>query len=81
MRRLGADLMSDLNANSEVRRMRFKHDELTVQCIIPKASKPVIDEIDGALAEHYGLSAIVRNLLINYDIKYRMGQNGEGDHE
>jgi hypothetical protein len=56
--------------------MRFAHDELTVQCIIPKASKPIIDKIDEALAEHYGFSPIERDFLINYDIKYRMGQNG-----
>jgi hypothetical protein len=77
MQRLGARLMSDLMANSEVRRMRFAHDELTVQCIIPKASKPIIDQIDEALAEHYGFSRIERDFLVNYEIKYRMGQNGE----
>lgn len=81
MQRLGTNLMSDLNANSEVRKMRFKHDELTVQCIIPKASKPIIDQIDGALAEHYGFTTVELDYLINYDIKYRMGLDGEEEDE
>ena len=39
------------------------------------ASKPVIDEIDRALARHYGLTAEELDFIINYDIKYRMGGN------
>jgi len=55
--------------------MRYKHDTLTVQCIIPKNSKPIIDEIDNVLAKHYGFTDEELDFIINYDIKYRMGRD------
>lgn len=36
-------------------------------------SKQIIDEIDRALARHYGLSDEELDFIINYDVKYRMG--------
>ena len=42
-------------------------------------SKNVIDEIDRALAPHYGLRDEELDFIINYDIKYRM--SGESDEE
>ncbi|MEB2342945.1 MAG: Eco57I restriction-modification methylase domain-containing protein [Flavobacteriia bacterium] len=41
-------------------------------------SKPILDEIDALLAKHYGLSAEELDFVINYDIKYRMGDALEG---
>jgi len=77
---LSERLMADLLANSIERHMRFSHDTLTVQCIIPKLSKAIIDEIDKALAEHYGFTDEELDFIINYDIKYRMGQD-DGEQE
>ena len=68
--------MQDLKDNSVQKRMTFKHDTLTVQCIIPKASKPIIDKIDRALAQHFGFTDEELDFIINYDIKYRMGIDG-----
>lgn len=77
---LASTLMRDLQENSERRSMRFKHDSLTVQCIIPKLSKPVIDEIDSVVASYYGFSDDELDFIINYDIKYRMGgSDDDGD--
>ena len=39
----------------------------------PKKSKPIIDEIDKLLAKHYGFTEEELDFIINYDIKYRMG--------
>lgn len=39
----------------------------------PKLSKPIIDEIDKLLAKHYGFTEEELDFIINYDIKYRMG--------
>ena len=39
----------------------------------PKLSKPIIDEIDKMLAGHYGFTEEELDFIINYDIKYRMG--------
>ena len=47
-----------------------------------KKSKPIIDEIDTVLAEHYGFTEEELDFIINYDIKYRMGKeldNGEDE--
>ena len=38
-----------------------------------KLSKPIIDEIDKVLAVHYGFTDEELDFIINYDIKYRMG--------
>jgi hypothetical protein len=46
----------------------------------PKKSKPIIDEIDRILAQHYGFTDEELDFIINYDIKYRMGKDdGGGD--
>jgi hypothetical protein len=60
--------------------MKFKHDILTVQCIFPKYSKLIIDEIDSVLAKHYGFTDEELDFIINYDIKYRMGLAGKGEY-
>ena len=39
-----------------------------------KLSKPIIDEIDKVLAKHYGFTEEELDFIINYDIKYRMGE-------
>lgn len=67
------ELMVDLKNNSEERMMKFKHDTLTVQCIMPKASKKIVDRIDTFLADYYELSLEELDFINNYDIKYRMG--------
>jgi hypothetical protein len=42
-------------------------------------SKPIIDEIDKVLDQHYGFTEEELDYIINYDIKYRMGRDAEGD--
>lgn len=76
---LAKRLMDDIRAHSEIRKMRFKHDTLTVQCILPKYSKAIIDEIDELLAKHYGFTEEELDFIVNYDIKYRMGDELAAD--
>jgi len=45
----------------------------------PRFSKSIIDEIDTVLAQHYGFTEEELDFIINYDIKYRMGKEIEGD--
>ncbi len=61
--------------------MTYSHDTLTVQCIVPKFSKPIIDDIDSVLSRHYGFTEEELDFIINYDIKYRMGRSAEGEEE
>ena len=70
---LAKRLSADCEKNSFERKMTYSHDTLTVQCIVPKFCKHIIDEIDRVLARHYGLTEEELDFIINYDIKYRMG--------
>ena len=55
---------------------RVEYDEFYM-----KLSKPIIDEIDKALAEHYGFTEEELDFIINYDIKYRMGNELNAEEE
>jgi len=77
---LARSLSESLQQNSETREMRFKDDVLKVQCIIPRHSKPILDEIDTVLAGHYGFTPEELDFIINYDIKYRLGR-GAGEED
>jgi hypothetical protein len=55
---------------------RVEYDEY-----YPKLSKPIIDEIDRVLAQHYGFTDEELDYIINYDIKYRMGRAGTADED
>ena len=46
----------------------------------PKTAKALFDEVDRVLAEHYKLTSQELDFILNYDIKYRMGQDG-GEEE
>jgi hypothetical protein len=39
----------------------------------PKKSKSIFDEIDNLLSKYYGFTDEELDIIINYDIKYRMG--------
>jgi hypothetical protein len=71
-------LMKDYQANSFIRvRQDCEFQEFRVSM-----SKFLIDEIDRALAAHYGFTDEELDFIINYDIKYRMGSaeaEGDGD--
>jgi hypothetical protein len=77
--RLVRRLMEDMEERSELRQMHYKRLGLTlrIQCFYPKLSKPIIDSIDEVLAGHYGFSDDELDLLVNYEIKYRLGQATE----
>ena len=74
-------LMQDFCNNSKLIEMQYeKFGKMTIQCIYPKYSKPIIDEIDRVLAQHYGFTDEELDFIINYDIKYRMGRDS-GEEE
>ena len=75
---LGVELLNDLQKNSVVRKRKRKdgtvQDEVNFKV---GKSKDIIDRIDVAMAGFYGLSDEQLDYIINYDIKYRMGQGME----
>ena len=48
-------------------------DNIEIESFRFNKSKPIIDEIDKVLAKHYGFTEEELDFIINYDIKYRMG--------
>jgi len=80
--RLASDLMQDLKRNSRTLEMSYTDlGVLKIQCIYPRLSKPIIDEIDALLAQHYGFTEEELDFIVNYDIKYRMGPETESEDE
>ncbi len=73
-------LMIDLRRHSQ-RKVRIQgSDKVEYDEFYPSPSKPIMDQIDRVLAKHYGFTDEELDFIINYDIKYRMGQeSGEGD--
>ena len=51
---------------------------LLIDSIDSKRCKPILDEIDNVLARHYGFTDEELDFIINYDIKYRVGQDSDG---
>lgn len=58
---------------------QWRKSGLLIDSVNSKPCKPIIDEIDHMLAQHYGFTDEELDFIINYDIKYRMGR--EEDEE
>jgi hypothetical protein len=70
--------MNDLKRKSSRKSAYYKSTgKVEYDEFYPKLSKPIIDEIDKVLAEHYGFTEEELDFIINYDIKYRMGKELE----
>ncbi|WIG60148.1 MAG: Putative type IIS restriction /modification enzyme, N-terminal half [Ktedonobacterales bacterium] len=79
---LSIQVMKDFASNSKSLTNNYgKFGVLTIQTFQPRLSKPIIDEIDRVLARHYGFTEEELDFIINYDIKYRMGQEAAGEEE
>ena len=75
--KLGRELGIRMDATAE--RARAQHSQtgaIEYEKFRPRACKPIIDQIDTLLAEHYGFTEEELDFIINYDIKYRMGLSG-----
>lgn len=80
---LGTQLMSSFESNKEIKSqfIKTKQVETTFETFNPVKSKAIIDEIDKVLAEHYGFTEEELDFIINYDIKYRMGDELNKEEE
>ncbi len=81
--KLGKELMLDLSSNSNRKKAFYQTTgDVEYDEFYPRLSKPIIDEIDRVLAQHYGFTDEELDFIINYDIKYRMGRDATvGDEE
>ncbi len=75
IKRAGEKLFKDYEKNKYTKDTTYKSTGRNViyDEYYPKLSKPIIDEIDKLLAKHYGFTEEELDFIINYDIKYRMG--------
>ena len=72
--RLDKQLMIDYEKYKNRKESSYKSTgKVVYDEYFPKKSKPIIDEIDKILAVHYGFTEEELDFIINYDIKYRMG--------
>jgi hypothetical protein len=80
LKKITKELMIDLQKNSNRKTAFYKATgKVEYDEYFPKKSKQIIDEIDSALAEHYGFTDEELDFIINYDIKYRMGKELESE--
>ena len=69
-----SNLMKSINANSIDKTAFYKtKGNVEYQEFYPRKSKKYIDEIDKVLTKYYGFTEEELDFIINYDIKYRMG--------
>ena len=67
--RLGKRYMCELRKSSKT----MRKSGLRIETFDYAGCKPIIDQIDSLLAEHYGFTDEELDFIINYDIKYRVG--------
>ena len=68
--------LSALGKTKEIREGKMTYEQYR-----PNQTKSLIDEIDKTLSSHYNLSVVEMDFIVNYDIKYRMGQDSAGDEQ
>ncbi|WP_036876797.1 Eco57I restriction-modification methylase domain-containing protein [Xylanibacter oryzae] len=79
---LSEKLMSDYKIKSSFKdKTSKKTGKITYQEFYPRLSKNILDNIDIKLAQHYGFTEEELDYIINYDIKYRMGDALNNEEE
>ncbi|MCF7802692.1 MAG: hypothetical protein K9N46_05490 [Candidatus Marinimicrobia bacterium] len=74
------ELMEDLRNNSNRKEANYKTTgKVVYEEYFPKYSKEIIDKFDQTIASHYDFTQQELDYLINYDIKYRMGDELNDD--
>ena len=72
--RLAEEMLSNLKDNSIfLNRNDKRAGRLRIQSFQPRLSKTVADKIDKLLSMHYGFTEEELDFILNYDIKYRLG--------
>ena len=72
---MGNELFADYERNKYTKSTHYKTtgNDVVYDEYYPKKSKSIIDRIDKVLAQHYDFTDEELDFIINYDIKYRMG--------
>lgn len=72
---LGEKLMNSFEQNKILNKqfVKSQNRDAIFESFNPQLSKSIVDEIDCVLAKHYGFTEEELDFIINYDIKYRLG--------
>ena len=70
---IGNKLKNSYKSNRVIKSRIYPSGKVFYEEYYPVKSKTIIDEIDKVLAKHYGFTEEELDFIINYDIKYRMG--------
>lgn len=81
LKKLSNQLCDDVRFNKSRRTEKKKGGDVNSDVHYINRSKHIIDEIDKVLAKHYGFTEEELDFIINYDIKYRMGDELEGSED
>ena len=79
---LGRELNKSIKSNAVEKTINTKDGSVIEYAeFFVSESKGIIDKIDRRIAAQFGFSVPESDFIINFDIKYRMGQDGncEGD--
>lgn len=76
------ELEDDLDSNKKISIITRSNGERNSSFAYQKKlSKSILDKIDIMMAKHYGFTEEELDFIINYDIKYRMGDELNNDEE
>jgi hypothetical protein len=65
-------LMKDMRKHGNRKKCNYRNTgEVVYDEFFPRLSKTLIDDIDGILAKHYGISSVELDYIVNYDAKFR----------
>jgi len=79
---IAAELMEDYKRNSlRKEKTSARTGRITYEEYYPRLSKSFLDRVDVVLAKYVGLTEEELDHVINYDIKYRMGDELEGGED
>ena len=79
---LSKRLHADQQKNSRFRvRQQRQTGEVRLQSFLPALSKGIVNKIDVVIGRHLGLTSEEVDFIVNYDVKYRVGADGETDDE
>ncbi len=73
---LGRALAERLQATATLCTRRYPSGLIEYEVYHPARAKTLLNEVDCVLAEHYGFTDEEFDFIVNYEVKYRMGQEG-----
>jgi hypothetical protein len=80
--RISEEYLRNLVGNSAMLvRQQRQTGRTETQSFKIQRSKPIIEELDRAIAPHYGLDTSELDFIINYDMKFRLGSDEYGSDE